>query len=100
MALGVMSLELGYQGVGLALVCEKAPEQTSQAWEAEVNVAVAKIGPVSGGAATTKLKMENKDLLGKLPDAGKIYMELKMLRCIVLRCETIRRFRKAQELKN
>lgn len=82
-----MSLVLGYQGIGLALVCEKAPEQTSQDWEAEVNAAVARIGPVSGGAATTKLKMENKDLLGKLPDAGKIYMELKML---AIYCSSLR----------
>ncbi len=41
----VMSLELGYQGIGLALECEPAPKQTSADGEGEVNATVAKIGP-------------------------------------------------------
>ena len=40
-----MSLELGYQGIGLALECEPAPKQTSADGEGEVNATVAKIGP-------------------------------------------------------
>jgi hypothetical protein len=97
-----MSIELGYQGIALALDCGNAPEQTSQDWEAEVDAAVAKIGPVSGGAAKTKLKKENKDLLGKLPDAGKLYMELKMLHmyCSSLRDDkAISESRKSEKLR-
>jgi len=73
------SLELGYQGIGLALDCEPAPKQTNADWEGEVNAAVTKIGTVSGGAAKGKLKVEHKDLLAKLPDAGKVHLELTML---------------------
>lgn len=74
-ALGAISLVLGSQGIGLALNCPPHPEQTGKDWEGEVNAAVAKIGPVSGGEAKTKLKAVTQDLLGKLPDAGKIYLE-------------------------
>jgi len=58
-----MSLELGYQGIGLALECEPAPKQTNADGEGEVNATVAKIGPVSGGAAKGKLKVDYKDLV-------------------------------------
>jgi len=43
-ALGVMSLELGYQGVGLAFTCPDQPKQISKDFEGEVNTAVGKIG--------------------------------------------------------
>jgi len=74
-ALGVMSMELGYQGVGLALDCPKMPEQTSKDVEVDVNAAVAKIGPVSGGELKTKTKNATQDILGKLPNADKVYLE-------------------------
>lgn len=71
----VLSLELGYQGIGLAFDCPSQPQQTGKDWEGEVNAAMAKIGPVSGGEVKTKAKAVTQDLLGKLPDAGKIYLE-------------------------
>ena len=71
----VLSLELGYQGIGLALDCPSLPQQTGKDWEGEVNAAIARIGPVSGGEVKTKVKTVTQDLLGKLPDAGKIYLE-------------------------
>lgn len=74
-ALGVIALELGSQGIGLAIDCPPHPVQTGKDWEGEVNAAVAKIGPVSGGEVKTKAKAVTQDLLGKLPDAGKIYLE-------------------------
>lgn len=74
-ALGVISLELGSQGIGLAIDCPRQPEQAGKDWEGEVNAAVAKVGPVSGGEVKTKVKAVTQDLLGKLPDAGKIYLE-------------------------
>lgn len=101
-ALGVISLELGSQEIGLALDCKPAPEQTSADWEGEVDATVAKIGPVSGGAAKGKLKVEHKDLLGKLPDAGKVYLELTMLAmyCSSVRDDkTISETRKTEKIK-
>jgi hypothetical protein len=71
----MISLGLGYQGIGLALECPSQPQQTGKDWEGEVNAAMAKIGPVSGGEVKTKAKAVTQDLLGKLPDAGKIYLE-------------------------
>jgi hypothetical protein len=70
-----MSFELGYQGVVLAIVCPPHPEQTGRDWEDEVNAAMARVGPVSGGEGRIKVKTVAQDLLGKLPDAGKIYLE-------------------------
>jgi hypothetical protein len=74
-ALVIISLELGYQGIGLAINCPPQPEQTGKDWEGEVNAAIARIGPVSGGEVKTKAKTFTQDLLGRLPDAGKIYLE-------------------------
>ena len=74
-AFTVIVLGMGFQGVALAIVCPPQPEQTGKDWEGEVNAAIARIGPVSGGEVKTKVKTVTQDLLGKLPDAGKIYLE-------------------------
>ena len=74
-AFAVIALSMGFQGVALAIDCPPHPIQTGKDWEGEVNAAVAKIGPVSGGEVKTKAKAVTQDLLGKLPDAGKIYLE-------------------------
>jgi hypothetical protein len=54
------------------------PEQIKKDWEVEVNATIAKIGPVKGGELRTKTNNATKDLLGKLPDAGKVYLEQMM----------------------
>ena len=74
-AIGVIALGIGIHGVALAIVCPPQPEQTGKDWEGEVNAAIARIGPVSGGEVKTKVKTVTQDLLGKLHDAGKIYLE-------------------------
>lgn len=74
-AFAVIALGIGFHGVALAIVCPAQPEQTGKDWEGEVNAAIARIGPVSGGEVKTKVKTVTQDLLGKLPDAGKIYLE-------------------------
>lgn len=73
-----VSLLLLYQASSFSLECPKQPEQVSRDWEVEVNAAVAKIGPVSGGELRNKTKNATQDLLGKLPDAGKIYLQQMM----------------------
>ncbi|MEP6958518.1 MAG: hypothetical protein ABI980_07285 [Nitrospirota bacterium] len=101
-ALSAVALTLASQGIGLALDCQKVPEQTTNDWAGEVNFAIAKIGPVSGVEAGGKLKKDAKDLLEKLPDAGKIYMELRMLTmyCSSLRDNTaMPESEKSKELK-
>jgi ankyrin repeat protein len=61
-----------------ALDCPAAPEQVRKDWETEVTAAVGKIGPVKGGELQTRTRMATVDLLGKLPESGKIYLEQMM----------------------
>lgn len=77
-ALGVMTLELGYQGIGLALDCPKQPEQISKDWEGEVNAAVAKIGRVSGIELKLKAKQATQDLLEKASEKERDHLEIMM----------------------
>jgi hypothetical protein len=86
-----------------SLECPKQPEQVSKDWEVEVNAAVAKIGPVSGGELKNKTRNVTQDLLGKLPDAGRIYLQQMMFSsyCTSLRDDkTISEAEKAARLKD
>jgi hypothetical protein len=78
-AFAVIALGMGYQGIALAIVCPPQPEQSIRDWEVEVNAAVAKIGPVSGGELKTKTKNATQDMLGKLPNADRVYLEQMLL---------------------
>jgi len=85
-----------------SLDCPKAPEQISKNWETEVNASIARIGPVKGGDLKTATKKVTQDLLGKLPDAGRIYLEQMMFSayCSALRDDkTISESEKAQRLR-
>jgi hypothetical protein len=73
-----MSLELGYQGIGLAFTCPDQPKQISKDFEGEVNTAVGKIGPVSGGELKIKAKQTTRDLLEKAPERDRVYLEQMM----------------------
>jgi hypothetical protein len=78
------------------------PEQVNKNWEVEVNAAVAKIGPVKGGELIIRTKNATKDLLGKLPQSGKVYLEQMMYAayCSALRDDrTIKESEKAKLLK-
>jgi hypothetical protein len=82
-----------------ALDCPKPPEQVKKEWEMQVNAAVLKIGPVKGGEIQTRIRNTTNDLLGKLPDAAWVYLELMMYSgyCSALRDDkTITEFKKAQ----
>jgi hypothetical protein len=89
-------------GPTLALDCPKMPEQINKDWEVEVEAAIAKIGPAKGGELKTRTNNATKDLLGKLPNAGKVYLEQMMYSayCSALRDDkTIRESEKAKLLK-
>jgi hypothetical protein len=82
--------------------CPKAPEQIKKDWEIEVNAVVAKIGPVKGGELKARTNNATQDLLVKLPDAGRIYLEQMMFSayCTALRDDkTITDAQKADLLK-
>jgi len=61
------------------LECPRMPEQTQKDWEVEVKTAVGKIGPARGAELETKTKAVTKDLMGKLPQADKVYLQQMML---------------------
>jgi len=89
-------------GNALGLDCPKAPEQVKKDWEVEVAAAIVKIGPVKGGELATRTRNATHDLLGKLPDAGRIYLEQMMFAayCSALRDDkTIKDSEKAKLLK-
>ena len=61
-----------------ALDCPKAPQQLSKDSEVKVRASVLKIGPVKGGDLQTEAKKVTQDLLSKLPNADKVYLEQMM----------------------
>jgi hypothetical protein len=70
-----------------ALECPKFPEQAKKDWEVNVTAEVAKIGPLKGAELKTTTRNVTKDLLGKLPDADRVYLEQMMFAtyCTALR---------------
>jgi uncharacterized protein len=58
-----------------ALDCPKIPEQSRKDWEVEIKAAVGKIGPARGAELETATRTATKDLMGKLPQADKVYLE-------------------------
>lgn len=87
----------------LALECPPFPQQVSKDWEVEVKAAIVKIGPVKGGELKSRTQNATKDLLSKVPDAGRIYIEQMMYAayCTALRDDkTISEANKAKQLQN
>lgn len=85
-----------------ALDCPRMPEQARKDLQVEVKAAVAKIGPVSGGELQTVTKAVTQDLMGKLPQADKVYLEQMMYvtYCSALRDDkTLSETEKANRIK-
>ncbi len=70
-----------------ALECPKFPEQLKKDWEVKVSAEVAKLGPLKGADLRTATKTTTQDLLNKIPDTGKIYLEQMMYAAY---CTTLR----------
>lgn len=86
-----------------ALECPPFPQQANKDWEVEVKAAVVKIGPVKGGELSTRTQNATKDLMSKLPDAGRLYLEQMMYAgyCTALRDDmTISEGSKAKQLQD
>ncbi len=61
-----------------ALECPEMPRQVSQEWELAVQAQTARIGNVAGPALQTRARRAAADLLSKLPDADRVYLEQMM----------------------
>jgi hypothetical protein len=100
--LSLASLLLFNQDRIFALDCIKAPEQLSSEWKAEINIAVGKICFVKAAELKGKVKTMTKDLLDRLPDAQRVYLEQMMFSayCSALRDDkTMKESEKARLLK-
>jgi len=71
----------------IALQCPAFPEQITKNVQGEVDATVGRIGPVSGGELKTRAQSATQDLLGRLPEGGRIYLEQMMFAsyCSVLK---------------
>lgn len=61
-----------------SLECPKMPEQTNKDWDLGIGIAIGRIGPAKGTELKTRTKAATKDLLGKLPEADRLYLEQMM----------------------
>src|SRR5687768_7908341 len=74
-------------GVSHALECPRVPEQARNDLEIVVRSAVGKIGAARGAELESRTRNVTQDLLGKLPKADKVYLELMMYAAY---CSTLR----------
>lgn len=63
---------------GQALECPAIPAQARKDWAVEVSAAVGKLGAAKGAELATLTRSTTRDLLGKLPQADKVYLEQMM----------------------
>ncbi len=70
-----------------ALECPRVPEQARNDLEIVVRSAVGKIGAVKESELESRTRSVTRDLLGKLPKADKVYLELMMYAAY---CSTLR----------
>lgn len=61
-----------------ALDCPRVPEQSNKDWEVEIKAAVGKLGPATATELATRIRSVTGDLLGKLPQADRVYLEQMM----------------------
>jgi len=61
-----------------ALECPAPPVQIGKEWDALVRTEVGKIGPVRGAELQVRVRSTTQDLLGRLPEADKVYLEQMM----------------------
>jgi hypothetical protein len=66
------------------------PEQTKADWGTEVEAAVVRIGPAKGAELAVRTKSETLDLLGRLPESDRVYLEQMMYAayCSALRADS------------
>ncbi len=77
-------------GMTHALDCPSIPEQARKDWEVEIRSVIGNIGTVKGAELETLTRSTTRDLMSKLPQADKIYLEQMMYAtfCSALRDDT------------
>jgi hypothetical protein len=76
LGLAIASLGLDYS---FAIECPKFPEQVKKDWEVKVNAEVIKLGPLKGLQLKTTTTNITRNLLAKMPESEKVYLEQMML---------------------
>jgi hypothetical protein len=87
LGLGVLVLASLLSTTALALDCPAMPQQVSRDAEVEVRVGVRGLGSASGPELATRTRQLGNDLLGRLPQADRVYLEQMMFASY---CSTLR----------
>src|SRR5262245_52190727 len=85
-----------------ALDCPQIPEQARKDLEVAVKAAVMRIGPAKGAELETRTRIVTQDLMGKLPQADRVYLEQMMYAtyCSALRDDkTLSESEKAKQIR-
>lgn len=77
-----------------ALECPPIPDQAHKDWDVTIKGAVGKIGPVKGAELENRTRTTTADVLGKLPQADRVYLEQMMYASY---CSAIRDDKKLSE---
>lgn len=64
-----------YSGCVFSIECPQQPKQTSSEISVDVNASVGRLKSIGVGELKAKIYKEQKDLLGKYPNADKLYLE-------------------------
>ena len=78
LSLGVLALGCLLGTAAFALDCPPMPQQVSRDAEVEVRVGVRGLGTASGPELATRTRQLGNDLLGRLPQADRVYLEQMM----------------------
>ena len=75
----VLALAVACSGAPvLAMDCPAPPVQSRKDWDVQVRAEVGRIGMLRGAELDTRVRGATQDLMGKLPDADKLYLEQMM----------------------
>ena len=83
----VFAALLGMAGASRALDCPPMPQQAQRDWDLTIAIAVGRLGQASGTELQTGTRSTTTDLLRRLPNADRVYIEKMMFSayCTALR---------------
>jgi hypothetical protein len=65
-------------GSSVAQTCPSQPKEVETDWVTETKTSIGKVGPLVGGDVKANVKSVTQDLLQKIPERGRLYMEQMM----------------------
>ena len=65
-------------GACFDMECPPIPDQSHQYWDVTIKTAVVRIGPVKGAELENRTRTITADVISKLPQADRVYLEQMM----------------------